>query len=228
MKSKFLTARSWLAISLCAGSAFAVELVLAVDSAFAADPVPSLSAPDLAQGRFSAMHMLLEKTVLKVDVLTVDVRVAKPTQDKFASLAAGKTYSEELEQQLAQAAIGADRVAVQLKFKRDVGLERWMDVVRENIGQARSAGLISAAVEKKVGDSLPVRFAALKERGFEDGDRVLYDVKPDSLRTVVVAANGSVLLDQVTKEADVSRVVVSSYFAPGSEFREPLLRSLLK
>lgn len=222
MKLSQFAARASLALLLGLGATTATGI------AFAGDPPPSLNAPDLAQGKYSSMRMLLEKTILKVDVLTVDMRFGKATQDRFSAIAAGKSYSSALEQPLADAAIASDRLVVQLRFKRDVGLERWMDVVRENMGQARAAGLITAAVEKKVSDSLPKRFAALQERGFHDGDQVFYDVRPDSLRTAVVAADGAVLLDQTTKEPDVAKVVVSSYFAPGSEFREPLLKSLLK
>jgi hypothetical protein len=214
--------RTLLAAAACMGSLSLSSWVLA------ADPVPSLNAGDLAQGRYAAAQMLLEKTFLKVDVLTVDMRFSKATQTKFAEIAGGKPYSKELDQPLAQAAIGAGRAVVRLKFKRNVELGQWMDVVKENMGQAVKAGLFSSAVEKKVGGSLPTRFAALKERGFHENDSIFYDLYPDSLRTVVVGADGAVLLDQVSKDADVIRVVLSSYFAPGSEFREPLLKSLLK
>ena len=206
----------------------ALALSMAAGPASAGDPLPSLSSPELAQGQYSAMHMLLEKTVLNVDVLTVDVKFGKAAREKLKALAAGKQYSEGLGKQVADVAIKTDDALVQLKFARDVSLDMWMDAVFENLEQARDAGLITPKIQERVKNALPTWFAALKERGYEKGDRVLYRVRPDSLRTVVVSANGKVLMDRLEKDKDVSRVVMSSYFAPKSDFRELLLKSLFK
>jgi hypothetical protein len=222
MRHLFTKTKNQLVVTFCA-AALTFGVALSSPALAAGDP---LKSSDLGEGRYSASSMLLEKFFFKI--LTVDVRFGKATQAKIAEIAQGKPYSKELEPKLAQAAIEADRVVVQLRFKRDVPLERWMGVVRDNIEEARTAGLISAALEKKVSDSLPVLFAGLKERGFTEGDRVYYEVKPDSLRTSVVSVDGKLLMESVSRESDVPRVVLASYFAPGSEFRTPLLKALLK
>lgn len=216
MKSTLFALRVWLLASVCAASILASE------------PPPSLNSKELGDGPYSTMHMLLERTFLKVDVLTLDVRFSKQSQARFAELAQGKSYSAALSQQIAQAAIESDHAVVQLRFLRDVALEKWMDVVRENLDQARNAGLVSPKVRQRVIDSLPKWFAPIRERGYEKGDRLMYEVRPDSLRTVVVAANGKILVDQNNREAEIAHVVLASYYAPGSEFREPLIRSRLK
>jgi hypothetical protein len=216
MKSTQLVMRAWLVLSLCVGSVMA------------AGALPSLNSKELGEGPYSLAHMLLEKTFLKVDVLTLDVRFAKPTQEKIAAIAGGKAFSSALAKEVAPVAIGADRAVVQMKFVRDVGLDKWMDVLKENIGQARSAGLITPALEKKVNDNLPKTFAPISERGYLKGDRLLYDVRPDSLRSVVVGADGKVFVDQTIPGGDVAHVVMAAFFAPESEFRTPLLKSLLK
>lgn len=190
--------------------------------------LPSLDSPELAQGPYAYMHMLLQKTILSINVATIEVRVDKPTQTRLAGLAHGQTYSDALAQQLANVAIGAERAAVQMRFKRDISLNRWIGVVRENLEQARKAGLIGADLEHQVGQGLPQWFAALKDRGYEKNDRLVYAVGPGSLRTVVVSAGGQVLVDRTDVEPGARRVVMSSYFAYGSEFREPLLRSLFQ
>jgi hypothetical protein len=77
-----------------------------------------------------------------------------------------------------------------------------------------------------VSQGLPQWFAPLHDRGYQKADRLLYEVGPDSLRTVVQAADGRVLIDRLEREQDTRRVVLASYFAPKSDFREPLLRSL--
>jgi hypothetical protein len=189
---------------------------------------PSIDAPDLAQGPYSTMHMRLQKTILKINVADIDVRVDKPTQARLAELARGRQYSEGLEQLLAPVAIGAARAVVQMQFVRDVPLNRWIGVVRDNLEQAREAGLITKDVEQKVSQGLPGWFAALNDRGYLKGDRLVYSVSPDALRTVVVSAGGQALVDMTERDQAGRRVVMASYFAPKSDFREPLLRSLVE
>ena len=158
MKLKLLACRIWLLGTLGVGS-------LAVGTV-RADPAPSLKSNDLAHGPYSSMHMLLEKTFLKVDVLTVDVRFGKSAHARLAKLARGKAYSEALGKEAAKIAISADDALVQLRFVRDVSLDQWMDGVRENLQQARDAGLISKKTQQRVGQGLPSWFAPLAERGY--------------------------------------------------------------
>jgi hypothetical protein len=223
--SKTMTRRETMSV-MCASSS--VLLLVALGTGWAATPPPSLDAPELGQGPGAAMHMTLQKTFLRINVATLDVRFDKATQARFVELSRGKTLSPALEQQLATVAIGAGRAVVQMKFMRDIPLNRWIGVVRENLEQARAAGLITAAIEKQVGDGLPQWFSALKDRGYKKADRLLYAVAPDGLRTVVVSDGGQVLIDRTDREQGVRNVVLASYFAPGSDFRQPLLRSLLE
>jgi hypothetical protein len=190
--------------------------------------LPSVQAGALAHGPYSYMHMLFQKTFLRINVATIEVRVDQPAQARLAALAQGQKYSDALAQQLAGAAIGAQRAVVEMKFKRDIGLDRWIGVVRENLEQARKAGLISPDLERRVGQGLPQWFSPLKERGYRKGDRLVYGVEPDSLRTVVVSVAGQVFVDRLEKEQGTRKVVLASYFAPGSEFREALLKSLFE
>jgi hypothetical protein len=189
--------------------------------------LPSLESSELAQGPYSHMHMLLQKTILRINVATVEVRVDQPTQTRLAALARGQAYSNGLEQQLANVAIGAERTVVQMRFKRDIPLKRYIGVVRDNLEAARKAGLIAADLEKKVSQGLPEWFGALADRGLLQDDRLIYAVGPDSLRTVVVSAAGQVFVDRLDREQGTRRVVLPSYFGPGTDTREGLLRSLV-
>ena len=92
--------------------------------------------------------------------------------------------------------------------------------------QARKAGLITKDVEQRVGGALADWFGALKDRGYEKDDRLIYAVMPDSVRSVVVFKSGQVFVDRVDTGHEGCRVVLGSYFATGSEFREPLLKSM--
>ena len=202
--------------------------VMTAGAALAGAALPPLEGGDLGQGPYAAMHMLLQKTVLNINVATIDVRFDKGTQGRFSQLAGGKAYSPDLGHQLALAAIDAKHAVVVMQFRRDIPLNRWIGVVKDNLEQARKAGLIAKDVEQRVGDSLANWFGALKDRGYEKDDRLIYAVMPDSVRSVVVSKGGQVFVDRVDPGHEGRRVVLGSYFATGSEFREPLLKSLFE
>jgi len=209
-------------------TAIGLAALLLAPGSMAGGALPSLDSPELAQGPYSSMHMLLQKTVLKIDVATVDVRFDKATQARCADLARGQQYSYPFDAQLAAKAIGASRAVVQMQFVRDVPLNRWIGVVRDNLELAREAGLIGRDIEQRVASAIPQWFAPLQERGYQKGDKLIYAISPDTLRTVVVSAGGQVLLDLTEREAGARRVVMPSYFAPKSDTRERLIRSLLE
>jgi hypothetical protein len=173
------------------------------------------------------MHMLLEKTVVKLDVLTVDVRVGKDVHRRFVEvIGKNRQYSEKLGERLADVALGADDALVQVRYLRKITFSQWMEGVSENLDRAEAAKLITPEVRRRVQERLPVAFAAIKERGYETGDRLFYRVRSDSVRMVVVGAKGEIHVDTVDGGKDPSHVVMASYFAPHGDFREPLLRSL--
>jgi hypothetical protein len=204
---------------------WAAAVGLSTALAFAAD-VPSLSGPGLAQGPFSSMHMLLEKTILKVDVVNIDVRVSPATQEKLQKAAQGKAKSAALDGELAKILMDSERATIQLTFVRDVPLGMWIDAVRESLAAAEKSGLMSGSVRKQVSDGLPVWFKPVEARGYKDKDRVVYHLEADKIRTVVVTAGGQVLVDRTDHGADKKRIVLTSYFAPGTDYRDLLLKSL--
>ena len=174
------------------------------------------------------MHMLLEKTLLNVDVATIDVRVDPETEKKFAQIKQGTPYSSAVESKLAAAALSANSAVIQLKFVRSVSLNQWIDGVRESLEKAEKAGLIDGGLRAKVSEGLPHWFSALKDRGFEDGDRILYKITPGKLHTVAVTKSGHVAVDRADTGTEKPKLVLASYFAPGTDYREPLLKSLGK
>ena len=52
-------------------------------------------------------------------------------------------------------------------------------------------------------------FGALKDRGYEKGDKLMYAITPDGVRSVVVSAGGKVFVDRVDKGHDGRRVVIA-------------------
>jgi hypothetical protein len=124
--------------------AFAVYLTL---GEALADAPPSLDSPEWARGRHSAMHMLLEKTLLNVDVLTVDVRVGKSVHRRFIdTIGSNKRYTEKLGAELAAVTLEADEALVQIRYLRNVSFNQWLVGVGENLDRAEAAKLIAPDV----------------------------------------------------------------------------------
>ncbi len=72
------------------------------------------------------------------------------------------------------------------------------------------------------------KYAFLADRRIQPGDRMFYRISGDTLRTVFQSGGGEILLDQVDVGPERRLSVLGGYFAPDSDFRDKLVRSLLR
>src|SRR5690606_409383 len=138
----------------------------------------------------------------------------------------GKAYSEELEENIARRAYLAQNAVVRVRFERDASLYAFLDAVRKNLRRALKADMIDLDTYRRVSQRLSQWFGFLRERGIREGDWLYYRVRPDSLRTVFVANDGTKLLDHHSDGEEPRLALLGGYFAPGSDLREPLIHSL--
>lgn len=199
--------------------------LLAAPAPAAAQTVP-LDTAGLAAGPFARMEMLLERTIFRVDVLTLRVRLGPEDARRVERLAAGRDYSKALADSLAPVAAGSTDAFARIEFQRGIRLGQFVSSVRGNMRKARDAGYLTEEEYRKIADALPGWFAFLRERPIRRGDELLYRIRGDSLRTVFRTADGEVLLNQTDVGPERRLAVLGSYFAPGSDFREKLIRSL--
>lgn len=190
-----------------------------------AEPEPTLSL--LPGGPFSTMHMLLEKTVFSVDVLTLDVRIDRAVASGLADALAGierddRAYAAAV----AEAALGADELIGRIEFQRGISLRQFLDAVNTDMRKTVDVGWLHPSRYREVRDGLPIWFSFLAQRGIREGDRLSYHVRGDTLRTVFASADGEILLDQTDVGRHHVMAVVGTWFAPRSSFREKLIRSL--
>lgn len=171
------------------------------------------------------MRMKFEKTWFGVDVARVDVWFDRATGDRIRALATGQRFSDQLAERIAQTTLGAEDVQVQVEFLRDVSLGEFLDAARENLGDARNAGYISKQTFEIAWRGVQTDFASLRKRGFDDGDRLIYRARADSLQTIVRSGN-QVLLDVTSRDLGSRRAMIASYFAPRTDFRKGLIKSL--
>lgn len=189
---------------------------------------PPLSAETLARGRYATMHALLEKSIFNFDIVTVDLRFSEALQRRLEELTAGRTPSSSLEDSVAALAVDARDVWARVFFKRGISLDQFVDAARKNARKAHEAGFITERTFSEVYYGLPLWYEFLQERRIQKGDEMHYRIRGDTLRTVYCGVDGEVFLDQIDVGAERRLSVMGGYFAPKSDFRKQLLRSLFE
>lgn len=212
----------------CMGPALALVVLVAptVRAQPGGIPVP-VDTAGLAQGSRPLMSMRLEKTLFKVDVLTLELRFGPSSSAALRSIGSRQARPEALYESVARVAITATDVWARVRFLRDISLRQFLDAARESLRGAHEAGLIDGRAFASISDGLPLWYAFLEERRVLRGDEMHYRIRGDSLRTVYVGHDGRVLLDQLDVGPERRLSVLGGYFAAGSDFRRPLIRSLL-
>lgn len=171
------------------------------------------------------MHMLLERTFLKVDVLTLEVYVAGVAGAEVERLA-GEAGTNAVADSIAAVIFAAPVVGARIEFLRGASLSQFVSEVRASMRRAVDAGMLLRDEADGIAAHLPVWYAFLEDRGIRPGDVQRYRISGDTLHTTYADAGGRVLLDQVDVATASRNAVLGSYFAPRSDFRGPLLRSL--
>ncbi len=190
------------------------------DAQSAPEP-PAEDAPGYAH-----MKTLLEKTIFKVDVLTLDVWIGG-VAGRHLMARRGSGGGEAIRDSVARIAVEAQDAWARIAFERNVSLRQFVDGVDRNMRRAVEAGILASADARSILDSLPHWFHVLADRGIKDGDRLLYRITGDTLRTRFVTRSGETLVDQTDVGPERRLSVFGSYFAPKSEFRKGLVLSLL-
>lgn len=184
--------------------------------------------PDgVGETEHSEMSALLEVTIFQIDVLTLTVRVGADEAARIGALAEGRNYSSELADAIAAVMLEAEDAWAHQVFHRDVGMGRYLGGIRETAKKAAEAGFITQAYFEEFSANLPDWFGFLEETGAKKGDEIVFRIRGNRLRTVYRAVDGRILLDTETEGADSRRASIPSFFAPGTRFRERLVKSLL-
>jgi hypothetical protein len=207
-----------------------VTLVLTNAVSAAAQPTTDspMDTSSLGSGAQCCMHTLLEKTIFNVDVLTLDIRLGREDQRRIRRLVAGRQYSPALADSVASIALHSRDAFARIEFLRDVSLGQFVDGVREDLGRARDAGIIAKSDYEMIAENIPRWFSFLEKRRIRSGDRILYRIVGDTLRTQFIGVDGELQLDQTDVGAERRLAVLGSYLAPKSSFRRGLIESLFR
>ena len=177
---------------------------------------------------FSRMSMTLAKRLLfvQVDVLDLDVYFGFETAGRLEAAATGRDLTLPLENSIAEIATASRDAYIRLRFLRDLDLNRFIKGARENTELVYEANIIDRNTYQEIMERLPDWYSGLKGRGIKKDDLLLYRVQGDRLRAIYRGVDGRVYLDQTGNGAQRRLAILGSYFAPKSDFRKSLIRSL--
>lgn len=200
-------------------------LVLTTSGAVLSQAVPVDEVPFGRRG-YGHMNMLLEKSIFKVDVLTLDVFIDDEVAGRLESIIDGREYTNDIADSIVQTVITAHEALAHITFLRSVSAHQFLDAVDDDMKRAVDSELLAEADYRRIMDSLPASFKFLDSLQVQKGDEIWYRIRGDTLRTVYRRADGTMELDQTDVGAHRPQSVLGTYFAEKSSFRKGLIRSL--
>jgi hypothetical protein len=171
------------------------------------------------------VRALLEKTIFKVDVLTLELWLGPETVSRLTPLLPVPDDDGSREA-VARIALDSRDAWAELVFQRGISLDQFLGGIDENMRRARDAGLLSPEGYEQVASGLPLSYAPLSADGIAEGDRIFYRITGDTLRTVYQRTDGEMVVDQTNIGPERRLSLLGSFFVKGSEFRKGLIGSL--
>lgn len=185
------------------------------------------STEGLGNTPHSQLDTILEKTFLNVDVLRLKILLPAQTAEKISAVIQANSDQQNFDE-IANIAGHSEAAVASIEFLRSVLLSQFLQGIQDNLILAKKAGYISQTDYQMISNGLPKWYAFLKERGIHKGDWMFYKMAKNTLRVIYKADDGKILLDQTDTGPERRLSVLGSYFAPGSDFREGLMQSLIK
>lgn len=179
-------------------------------------------------GRTFQLDALLEVTVFRIDVLTLEVRLPFELLPDAVRTAGPESPREAVGDSLARLVLASDRLWARQELQRDVSMDRLTSGILDTVERAVRAGWVSAAYHDSLEQELPMLFSFLEDDGARRGDQIFFEVRGDTVRTVYRAIDGSVRMDRTTGAPEARAASIPAFFAPGTRFREDLLDSLVR
>ena len=189
---------------------------------------PNQDTGPFGDGRHAVMEMLLEKTIFKVDVLRLELRVDTATARRLESLVQSASRSDEVEDSVALAVVAAPHVLARITFERNISLKQFLDAAEDDLHRAVDTGWLSEEDFLDINGWMPRWYSFLAEDGIRDGDAITYRLSGDTVHTVYRRIAGDIPFDEILVGRKHRYGVLGPYFAPKTSFRKKLIRSLFR
>jgi hypothetical protein len=206
-------------------------MALAAGSLAAQEPTEGTWPPALASGICCPqISYLYERTILKVDVLHLDLRVDSATATDVASLVAANAsdkVDDSLRDAVASAYLAAQRMEIDLEFLRNISADQFINGKADDLESLVEDRLLEPEVAAELADEFEHLFAFLEQDGIRNGDRLDFRVFGDTVRAVYVAIAGDTLQAYERIGSHQRIAILGAYFAEGSSFRDGLVKTVL-
>lgn len=194
----------------------------------AQDRRPPVDTARLSASPWARMEMLLEKSFLDIDVLSLRLRFGAETASRLRELAAGggDPAAGSTADSLAGAALRSRSVWARVEYHRGFSYRRFVSGTRRNLSGLPRTPVADAATLRRISKRLPDWHGYLAGRGVRSGDVLHVRIRGDTVRTVYIGTDGATVADTTVTDELLRLSVLGRYFSPGSDFRNPLLESL--
>ncbi len=193
-----------------------VLLCAAGVSSFPAAPdLPAQMTPDACCSRFD---YVLEKTILKVDAVRLELDILDGTPARVAELIDMSARDGELEDSVAAVYGSAEGTEVRMTFLVSFGLERFLDGNRDSLNGLANAGIISGKDAERLYLENERRFAVVEQIGLQEGDRLDYELRGDTVTIRFTDVSGATRIDETRVSPQRRAALLGSLFGPESDF----------
>jgi len=197
-----------------------------VSNAFSA-PADELTR-GLGETDHSRMEMRFKVTFFRIDIADVTALLAPEVAADLGALVEEGKKTDEVEALIRTILLDSDRVLNTMTFCRDADFGRFLKGATRSLQGAVDAKIITDEEFETLSSGIRADFSPLEVRGVKEGDAVHYLIAGSDLRTVVISAEGEVLLDLVRTGEIYTRGSKGSFFGKKSQFSEKLIESLFK
>lgn len=190
-----------------------------------------------AQDCCRVLEMKLEKTIAKVDVLTLEYvadDVTAATAEALIGLAVeeGRASGDKLDQKSLKRAVAAayldgTSATASFTFLRDIGGDRFLDGQRESIETLGKKGILTEAETEAMVEDRLAQFKVLLDRGLLDGDLLQVTMSGDTVTARFIAVGNDTLVNSTRVGPERRRAYLGSYFGPDNDFRDKLVKDAL-
>lgn len=180
---------------------------------------------------YSHLSMLFEATMFRLDVAVVEAFLPAETADRLGGIVTsesvdGSSVPEGPASRIASVVMEADPVVFRLTFLRDLGWGRFLDRTRGNLHAAVESGEWTEEQFERIWPTVEEAFSPLEKRGVLEGDALYYVVSEERVHSLYYSPESELLVEFEQSGEDRAGGTRAAFFAPGSEFREKLFRSL--
>jgi hypothetical protein len=199
-------------------------LVLLCSTTVSANEIVDEWSAGLGESPESVLSYLFEVSFMKIDIAVVEAMLSQDAANEMNALADQK----ERVDQAAQLLFDTETIAFGMTFQRDGGIGKFIKGIQVNLERAMKVGLITAEQHALVRDEFNALMEPHDERGAHKGDRLLFRIDPQSVRTIFLGVDDDLLVDSTSENEAWVRGIKGVFLGKDSKLRKKLIEQAWK